>query len=144
MKPRLTRLMSASCRNCSMRKWRNCTFLFSVQRCPLTQLHTVSLVSRLTAPYPVCGMIFCRFFALADSSSRGLWNTFFSARPSVVRHLRLSYPSLLDPADNIRDEVSSRIQYKKSLVVAIGFHVYHQFSCQVLEPIFPLCVLARH
>ena len=52
--------------------------------------------------------------------------------------------SLLDPADNIRDEVSSRIQYRKSLVVAIGFHIYQQFSCQVREPIFPLCVLARH
>ena len=84
--------------------------------------------------YPVCGRIFCRFFALADSSSRGLWNTFFSDRPSVVRHLRLSCPSLLDPADNICDEVSSRIQYKKSLVVASGFHVYQQFSCQVREP----------
>ena len=64
--------------------------------------------------------------------------------PSVIRHLRLSYPSLLDPADNIRDEVSSRFQYKKSLVVAIGFQKYQQFSCQVREPIFPLCVLARH
>ena len=33
-----------------------------------------------------------------------------SDRPSVIRHLRLSFASLLDPADNIRDEVSSRIQ----------------------------------
>ena len=62
---------------------------------------------------------------------------------SVENSLRLSYPSLLDPADNIRDEVSSRIQDKKSLVVAIGFHIHQQFSCQVREPIFPLCVLAR-
>ena len=140
MKPRLTRLMSAFCRKCSMRKWRHCIFLFSV---PHTAAYCFSGL-RLTAPYPVCGRIFCRFFALADSSSRGLWNTFFSDRPSVIRHLRLSCPSLLDPADNIRDEVSSRIQYKKSLVVAIGFHIYQQFSCQVREPIFPLCVLARH
>ena len=31
----------------------------------------------------------------------------------------------------------------KSLVVAIGFCAYQQFSSQVRELIFPLCVLAR-
>ena len=41
---------------------------------------------------------------------RGAWlmEHLLSDRPSVIRHLRLSCASLLDPADNIRNEVSSR------------------------------------
>ena len=43
---------------------------------------------------------------------RGAWlvEHLFSVRPSVIRHWRLSYASLLDPADKIPDKVSSRIQ----------------------------------
>ena len=43
---------------------------------------------------------------------RGAWSMehLLSDRPSVIEHLRLSYVSLLDPADNIRNEVSSQIQ----------------------------------
>ena len=34
----------------------------------------------------------------------------FSGKPSVIRHLRVSYASLLDPAVNVRNEVSFRLQ----------------------------------
>ena len=43
---------------------------------------------------------------------RGAWPVehLLSDRPSVIGHLRLSYASRLDPADNICNEVSSQIQ----------------------------------
>ena len=51
MKPRLARLGSASCRNCSMRMWRHCTSVRSVQRSPPLHRSTQFLgVSRLKAP----------------------------------------------------------------------------------------------
>ena len=65
----------------------------------------------------------------------------FSDKPSVIRYLRVSYESFLDPAVNIRNEVPFRLQEvmarTKSFVVAIGICAYQRFSGQVRELIFP-------
>ena len=67
----------------------------------------------------------------------------FSDEPSVIRHLRVPYVSLLVPTENIRNEVSfpasgGHGKYKKPLVTAIEFCVCKQFSSQVIEHVLAL------
>ena len=64
MKPRLTRLMSGSCRKLLDEKVATLHLpVLGAALTALTQQHTVSRVSRLKATCPVCGRMFCRFFA---------------------------------------------------------------------------------